>query len=303
MIARVLGRAGQGRKAGRVDDLICHQDVLESLVGQQSRPHRAVAQVTPTQLPASIWRRSSLVHLCALKCGRSFALRPGEKFGSPRDVAVGRGKIDDQARRGEPGQEFRRKNCGQGTVLPKGQAARITVGGAIPIVGAADLTVSIFDSNLTSYVGNSLEDAGQPPFRTVPRPLVGAEREGHPPWRMAHRCPSPPAGRISIGRSRRWAGAAELWILFFDAPGLRPPEKDIGEVLAAVRRRPAAELAEGLLVDPAAQPGNRRSALFARRFRRPRHWPHCRGASANGWASWGSIPTCPSGRWRGRWPA
>jgi len=42
-------------------------------------------------------------------------------------------------------------------------------------------------------------------------------------------------------------GAAELWILFFDAPGLRPPEKEIGEVLTAIRRRPASELAEGLL--------------------------------------------------------
>ena len=42
-------------------------------------------------------------------------------------------------------------------------------------------------------------------------------------------------------------GAAELWILFFDAPGLRPPEKEIGEVLTAIRRRPAADLAQGLL--------------------------------------------------------
>lgn len=42
-------------------------------------------------------------------------------------------------------------------------------------------------------------------------------------------------------------GAAELWILFFDAPGLRPPEREIGEVLTAIRRRPAADLAQGLL--------------------------------------------------------
>jgi DNA-binding transcriptional ArsR family regulator len=42
-------------------------------------------------------------------------------------------------------------------------------------------------------------------------------------------------------------GCPELWILFFDAPGLRPPEDEIGQVLAHIRRRPAAELAEGLL--------------------------------------------------------
>jgi ArsR family transcriptional regulator len=42
-------------------------------------------------------------------------------------------------------------------------------------------------------------------------------------------------------------GAAELWILFFDAPGLRLPEREIGEVLTAIRRRPAADLARGLL--------------------------------------------------------
>ncbi len=42
-------------------------------------------------------------------------------------------------------------------------------------------------------------------------------------------------------------GAAELWILFFDAPGSRPPEKEIGGVLTAIRRRPAADLAQGLL--------------------------------------------------------
>jgi len=42
-------------------------------------------------------------------------------------------------------------------------------------------------------------------------------------------------------------GAAQLWILFFDAPGLRPPEKEIGDVLTAIRRRPATDLAQGLL--------------------------------------------------------
>ena len=39
----------------------------------------------------------------------------------------------------------------------------------------------------------------------------------------------------------------ELWILFFDAPGPQAPEKEIGEVVAAIHRRPAAALAQGLL--------------------------------------------------------
>ena len=42
-------------------------------------------------------------------------------------------------------------------------------------------------------------------------------------------------------------GSAELWILFFDAPGRRPLEKEVGEVLASIRRRPADELARSLL--------------------------------------------------------
>ncbi len=42
-------------------------------------------------------------------------------------------------------------------------------------------------------------------------------------------------------------GSPELWILFFDAPGRRPLEKEVGEVVASIRRRPADELARGLL--------------------------------------------------------
>ena len=42
-------------------------------------------------------------------------------------------------------------------------------------------------------------------------------------------------------------GAAELWILFFDAPGPRPLEKDVSEVLSSIARRTAGDLAEGLL--------------------------------------------------------
>jgi len=39
----------------------------------------------------------------------------------------------------------------------------------------------------------------------------------------------------------------ELWILFFDAPGLRQPEAEIAGVLGAIRKRPVGELAQGLL--------------------------------------------------------
>jgi len=42
-------------------------------------------------------------------------------------------------------------------------------------------------------------------------------------------------------------GSAELWILFFDAPGLRPLEKEVSDVLTSVRRRPADDLARGLI--------------------------------------------------------
>ncbi len=42
-------------------------------------------------------------------------------------------------------------------------------------------------------------------------------------------------------------GSAELWILFFDAPGPRPLEKEVGDVLTSIRRRSADDLARGLL--------------------------------------------------------
>jgi len=48
-------------------------------------------------------------------------------------------------------------------------------------------------------------------------------------------------------RQSALGGAPELWILFFDACGLRPPEDDIAQVLVALRRRSAAELAQTLL--------------------------------------------------------
>jgi DNA-binding transcriptional ArsR family regulator len=42
-------------------------------------------------------------------------------------------------------------------------------------------------------------------------------------------------------------GAAELWILFFDAPGRRPLETEVGELLSSIRRRSADDLARGLI--------------------------------------------------------
>jgi DNA-binding transcriptional ArsR family regulator len=42
-------------------------------------------------------------------------------------------------------------------------------------------------------------------------------------------------------------GCAELWILFFDAAGPRPPESDLPQLLAAIRRRPAEDLVQSLL--------------------------------------------------------
>ena len=74
--------------------------------------------------------------------------------------------------------------------------------------------------------------------------MLSEKATRHGEWRTNARARLPADFHRAI---EALGGAAELWILFFDAPGLRPPEKDVGEVLAAVRRRPAAELAEGLL--------------------------------------------------------
>ena len=66
----------------------------------------------------------------------------------------------------------------------------------------------------------------------------------HGEWRRAVRTRLPAESLRAIAAL---GGCPELWILFFDAPGLRPPEDEIAEVLAHIRRRPAAELAKGLL--------------------------------------------------------
>ncbi len=66
----------------------------------------------------------------------------------------------------------------------------------------------------------------------------------HGEWRRVARAKLSPEFHRAIAALGE---CPELWILFFDAPGLRPPEKEIGEVLTHIRRRPAAELTEGLL--------------------------------------------------------
>ena len=66
----------------------------------------------------------------------------------------------------------------------------------------------------------------------------------HPAWRQAlgqRLAPEFHRAQAALG------GSAELWILFFDSPGLQPPENEIAQVLAAVRRRPAGELGQSLL--------------------------------------------------------
>ena len=66
----------------------------------------------------------------------------------------------------------------------------------------------------------------------------------HPEWRrrVGERLPAEfHAAQAALG------GCPELWILFFDSPGLQLPEADLGEVLAAIRRRPAPELVGNLL--------------------------------------------------------
>jgi DNA-binding transcriptional ArsR family regulator len=73
---------------------------------------------------------------------------------------------------------------------------------------------------------------------------LGDKARRHPEWRQRVRKMLPPEfhrAQAVLG------GCPELWILFFDAPGLQPPEADPGKVLAAIRRRPAGELVEGLL--------------------------------------------------------
>ena len=66
----------------------------------------------------------------------------------------------------------------------------------------------------------------------------------HTGWRRTMRERLPASFNQAIGAL---GGSAELWILFFDAPGRRPLEKDVGDVVASIRRRPAADLARGLL--------------------------------------------------------
>ena len=66
----------------------------------------------------------------------------------------------------------------------------------------------------------------------------------HPAWRESleeRLAPEFHRAQSALG------GSAELWILFFDAPGPQPPEGDLAAVIAAVRRRPAGALMQSLL--------------------------------------------------------
>lgn len=73
---------------------------------------------------------------------------------------------------------------------------------------------------------------------------LGEKARRHPEWRRRVREGLP----SEFQRTYEALGAcAEIWILFFDAPGLQPPESDPSEVLSAIRRRPAGELARSLL--------------------------------------------------------
>jgi DNA-binding transcriptional ArsR family regulator len=66
----------------------------------------------------------------------------------------------------------------------------------------------------------------------------------HPDWRRRVGKMLPAEFRSAY---EAMGGCAEIWILFFDAPGLRPPEGDLGAVLAAIRRRSADALVLSLL--------------------------------------------------------
>jgi len=73
---------------------------------------------------------------------------------------------------------------------------------------------------------------------------LSARARRHPEWRQRVRERLPPAFRRAQGAL---GGCPELWILFFDAPGPQPPEGDLAQVLASIRRRPAKDLVRGLL--------------------------------------------------------
>jgi DNA-binding transcriptional ArsR family regulator len=112
----------------------------------------------------------------------------------------------------------------------------------------------------------------------------------HPEWRQRVRGRLPAAFHAAHAAM---GDCPEIWILFFDGPGPGAPEAELGDVLAALRRRPAEELVHGLMASllhnssAAKRVLARRAALgeiLVRLPRRKREWlgfmglyPHERG--------------------------
>ncbi len=74
--------------------------------------------------------------------------------------------------------------------------------------------------------------------------VLSGKAKRHADWRRASRA------RLTPDFHRAMAALGdcpELWILFFDAAGPRRPEREINELLSAIRRRPAGDLAQTLL--------------------------------------------------------
>ena len=120
--------------------------------------------------------------------------------------------------------------------------------GLIPMPSAA-LTKLIFDNNLTPML-ISWKIRVSPRFELVLGlwSVLSERAVRHAGWRrtMRERLRGVSSGAFSRALEAL-GGSPEIWILFFDAPGRRPLEKEVGEVVASIRRRPAAELARGLL--------------------------------------------------------
>jgi DNA-binding transcriptional ArsR family regulator len=122
--------------------------------------------------------------------------------------------------------------------------SRIAPAGVIPMPSAG-LTVYIFDNNLT-LMRIPWKINVSPRFELVLAlwSVLSERARRHAGWRRMMR------GRLpaEFGRAiEALGGSPELWILFFDAPGRSPLEKEVSEVVASIRRRPASELARGLL--------------------------------------------------------
>ena len=99
------GGAGESSEPRGVDDLVGHQDVLEpfasenlGFVGGRAGHANATAGIDlPLQEPGAFVR---------LEMRTQLRRALGEEVGSPRNIAVGRREIDDEAGRGKPRSEF-----------------------------------------------------------------------------------------------------------------------------------------------------------------------------------------------------